>query len=190
MTENIELIVADKIKQVVDKLNAIYNFNMSNPKFYWDVNGTTAGLAKSKTMSVHFNLKLAKQNWDDFINNTVPHEVCHIAAWQWAKFFKKPIPKPHGACWNLMMREVGCKPTRTHEYDVTEVKRNSKRYLYDCGCSEKTEVSTVIHNRIKNGRIYQCLKCKQRLTNGTLKLTKYFSKSSPNGTTQTKDTLS
>lgn len=187
MNENTDQIVALKIEQVVNKLNSIYNFDMKIPKFYWDVNGTTAGLAKSKTMSVHFNLKLAKSNWEEFIQNTIPHEVCHIAAWQWAKFFKKPVPKPHGACWKLMMREVGCKPTRTHEYDVSEVKKQTKKYLYDCGCEEKKEISAIIHNRIKNGRIYKCTNCNQSLKNGSLKLTKYFSKASPNGTTKTKD---
>lgn len=176
----------NKIKETVGKLNNIYNFNLPTPQYYFDVQGTTAGIAKKKSQTIHFNEKLALQNWRDFIDNTVPHEICHLGVWMWASFFHKPTPKPHGACWKLMMREVGAKPTRTHEYDVSEVKKNMKLYEYECGCDKKTTVSSIIHNRILKGRKYKCLTCNKTIENGTRKLTKYFSKPSPNGTTNQK----
>ncbi len=159
-----------KVKETVDKLNSIYNFNLSYPPIFFDVTGTNAGLAKFKTMSVHFNTKLALSNWQDFIDNTVPHEVCHLAAWAWSLFYKKKFPAPHGSLWKLLMREVGAIPKRTHDYDISEVKKNTKTYQYSCGCKDIVEVSSVIHNRIIKGKKYKCTKCNQPLKNGTRKV--------------------
>jgi SprT protein len=178
--------ITDKVSQTVEKLNSIYHFNMKHPSIHFDILGTNAGLAKFRTMSVHFNLKLALQNWKDFIENTIPHELCHIAVWQFSIHTRRKIPKPHGATWKLMMWEVGAKPKRTHDYDVSEVKRGTKLYQYDCGCTNKVEVSHVIHNRIVSGKKYKCTICKKMLINGQRKITKSFSRPRPNGTTQTK----
>jgi SprT protein len=177
--------VENKIKSVVDKLNAIYKFSMKYPTYQFDVTGTNAGLAKSRSMSVHFNPTLALQNWDDFIDNTIPHEVCHIAVWHWALFFHKHIPGAHGATWKLMMWEVGASAKRTHEYDVSDVKKEVKKYGYKCKCLNPIEVSTIIHNKIKKGFMYKCKKCHTVLKDGERVLNKSFSRPSPNGTTRT-----
>lgn len=166
--ENIQK-TQDKVKETVDKLNSIYGFNMKIPKIYFDVKGTNAGLAKFRTMSVHFNEKLAVNNWEDFIDNTVPHEVCHLAVWQRCLFLRKKFPSPHGATWKLMMSQVGAIPKRTHDYDVSEVRRGTKRYEYDCGCDKRVEVSAIIHNRITKGRKYKCNRCNNLLVNGQRK---------------------
>lgn len=178
--------VERKVIETVEKLNKIYAFNMKNPPIFFDVTGTNGGLAKYRSMSVHFNTRLALDNWEDFLQSTVPHEVCHIAVWHWAKFFNKPIPSAHGATWKLMMWEVGAKPRRTHEYDVEEVARKVAIYEYDCRCEKPTEVSIVIHNKIKKGHVYSCRKCGTILKNGLRKLTIGFSEDSPNGTTLTR----
>lgn len=171
--------VIDKVNETVTKLNSIYKFSMANPNIHYDVRGTKAGVAKSHTMSVHFNPTLAIENWDNFINDTVPHEVCHVAVWQWAEYFKKPYPKPHGSRWKIMMFDVGVNPRRTHDYDVSNVKqKNVKKYQYKCGCATPIEVSSIIHNRIQKGSLYRCLKCRTSLSQGSLKLTKVFSRPS------------
>lgn len=183
-----ETLIVNKIKETVDKLNSIYHFAMIYPHYDWEVSGTSAGVARYKTMSVHFNKKLALTNWVDFINNTIPHEVCHVAVWHWAEFMKKPFPKAHGATWKLMMWEVGAQAKRTHDYDVSEVKRNVKIYEYSCGCENKIEVSARVHNKIQEGSTYRCRVCNQFLKNGMRKLTKSFSRESPNKTTKTIET--
>jgi SprT protein len=189
LTKEKEKQTEQKVIETVKKLNDIYKFGMPIPAIHFDVTGTNAGLAKRLSMSVHFNTKLALSNWDDFIDNTVPHEVCHIAVWYWADYFRKPIPSAHGAAWKLMMWEVGAKAKRTHDYDVSEVKKKTKTYLYQCGCPERIEVSSAIHNKIGKGNLYRCKKCHQTLTNGELKITMGFSRASPNGTTKTREEL-
>lgn len=165
----------NRIMEVVDKLNRVLGFNMSYPKFYFDVNSTSAGLAKSKTMSVHFNKKLALNHWKEFIENTIPHEVCHVAIWHWAKVLKDKVPPPHGVKWKSFMRAVGCVPTRTHSFDVSEIKRKTKKYLYQCACEKPIEVSPVVHKKIESGAIYTCKKCNQKLRGGNLKMSERMS---------------
>ena len=92
------------------------------PKIFYDVQGTNGGLAKYASMSVHFNIKIMLENFDDYLRTTVPHEVCHIGVWQkYLKENKQVSPKAHGAEWKLMMFVVGAPARRTHEYDVDEL---------------------------------------------------------------------
>lgn len=167
--------INNKVRETVEKLNSIYNFGMAVPSIHYDVRGTKAGLAKSKTMSIHFNSVLAMENTETFIQTTVPHEVCHIAVWHWARYFRKPFPSDHGPLWKKMMTDVGANPKRNHSYDVSSVKRNTKTYEYTCLCETPIELSSIIHGRILKGRVYRCRKCRQSLSNGILKPSKKFS---------------
>ena len=162
--------VTEKVNETVSKLNAIYKFQMATPNIYYDVKGVHAGFAKFKTWSIHFNPILAHENWESFITEIVPHEVCHIAVWHWCKYFKKSIPKPHGVKWKTMMLEVGVTPNRTHNYDVSNVRaKKIKEFQYFCTCATPIIVSSIIHNRILKGDLYRCRKCHESLANGTLK---------------------
>lgn len=176
--------VKNKIVETVDKLNTIYGFNLNYPNYYFDIKGTTAGIAKSLTMSVHFNEKLSKSNWKEFISTTIPHEVCHLGVFQLVKSKAlKKYPAPHGATWKLMMYQVGANSKAKHNMDVTDVKQNRKKYIYKCSCEDDITVDVSIHKKIKNGYSYKCKKCGIILSDGKLKLTKKFSKESPNNTT-------
>lgn len=177
-----------KVQYYVDKFNSIYKFNMPMPNIFYDIVGSKAGEARMSAKgaySVHFNPKIASLDWKEFINNTIAHEVTHIAVFQWSKFNSKPIPAPHGPRWNYMMREVGATPKRTHEVDVYDIKRNVSQYEYECKCPEPVIVSVRIHNNIKNGKkSYACIKCKTKLANGSKLIKTGFSVPSPNGTTE------
>lgn len=161
--------IESKIKETVDKLNKIYKFNMSYPLYYFDIKGTTAGIAKSISMSIHLNPVLAKKNWSDFINITIPHEICHLGVFQLVKTEgRMKYPPAHGATWKMMMFEVGSSSKATHNFDVTDVRRKIKKYEYDCNCDKKITVSATIHNKIKKGARYACKKCNTILKDGIM----------------------
>jgi SprT protein len=179
--------VKNKVSEVVNKYNAIYKFGMKEPKIYYDISGTKAGVAKYATKTVHFNPQIAIKDWNEFITNTVPHEVCHLAVLHWALFNKKEIPSAHGATWKLMMWEVGAKPRRTHDIDVDDLKKKTSQYIYQCRCDEAVVVGVRIHNNIKNKfKSYACKRCGMKLKDGELKMSIGFPVDSPNGTTFTK----
>jgi SprT protein len=171
LTEDKLKLVTAKVDETVSQLNSIYNFHMLSPSIYFDITGFKAGLAKYKTMSIHFNPVLANENWDSFLNEIVPHEVCHIAVWHWCNYFKKKLPKtPHDLIWKTMMLDVGLTPNVTHNYDLSNVrKKKIKQFTYACSCSTPTIVSSIVHNRILKGALYRCYKCSITLSDGILK---------------------
>lgn len=159
LDEVIEL--ENKIKSTVDTLNDIYNFNLKYPKYYFDIKNSTAGMAKSISMTIHFNILLAIENWNDFIKITVPHEICHLGVFQLLKTgVIKKLPRPHGATWKLMMHEVNAPSRTTHNFNVENIKSTRKKHEYACDCKEPIFVTSIIHNRIKKGYNYICKKCR------------------------------
>lgn len=180
-----------KVISYVNKYNQIYNFNMPVPNIFYDIKGTKAGVARMSikgAYSLHFNPRIAGKDWNEFINNTVAHEVAHIAVFQWCKFHGKKLPDPHGIRWNVMMREVGATPKRTHEIDVEDLKRQVSQYEYKCKCEDSLLVGIRVHNSIKSGKkIYSCKKCKTKLTDGQKVINIGFSVPSPNGTTEVRE---
>lgn len=164
-------LVTDKVIETVSKLNSIYNFNMPNPSIYFDLNDFEAGYAKYKSMSIHFNPILANENWNHFLAEIVPHEVCHIGVWYLCEYSKKSFPKfNHDPIWKKMMIDVGATPNITHNYDLSNLrKKKIKQFAYSCSCSTPTIVSSIVHNRILKGALYRCYKCNFTLCDGVLK---------------------
>lgn len=177
--------VENKVKETVDKLNKKFNFDMKYPHIYYDITGNNGGLAKSASMTVHYNDKLLKQNKDSFIENVIPHEVCHIAVFHLYQTKNKPYPKNgHGADWQIMMRVVGVNARQFHQYEVE--KKQPVEYKYDCGCAEGIVVPQRIHKKIKNTPMV-CKKCTKQLINGERIIKIGFKNPSPNGSTEIRD---
>lgn len=188
LTSELEERINNKVKETVDKLNTHFKMNMDIPPVYYDVIGTTAGIAKYRSMSVHLNTKLLLNNLEDSIENTVPHEVCHLATYYKHCLDKRPgMPKAHGASWKLMMWVAGANARRTHDYDVEEISTKKIEYLYKCGCESGIKVSKIRHNKIKSGHRYKCVKCNKEIHSGERIIKHGFSTPSPNGTTVTRE---
>jgi SprT protein len=184
LNDDLELRITNKVKETIDKINNHFGLDMPVPKIYYDITGTTAGIAKYKTMSIHLNTALLLNNIEDSINVTVPHEVCHLTTFYLHRKESKPgMPKPHGAAWKLMMWVAGASAKVTHDYDISEIKAQKKEYNYKCGCKDGVIVSAVMHGKIKHGNQYKCKKCNKVITNGELICKIGFIEPSPNGTT-------
>lgn len=81
------------------------------PTIKFDLRGTTAGRAWYPQCILQFNPILMLKN-EGFIAQTVPHEVAHLAA-----FHKYGMSiQPHGREWQLIMRLLGQKPKRCHNF--------------------------------------------------------------------------
>lgn len=161
LTPELEQRIQDKIVETVNKINEYFNLELKIPKVYYDAKGTKAGVAKYATMTVHLNKTLLLENVEDMVENTVPHEVCHLGTfYQHFAEGKVGQPKAHGAAWKLMMWVVGASPKTTHNYNMDSIRGVS--YKYQCACKEHN-VTQKKHLSMLRGAEYKCKECNNLL---------------------------
>lgn len=170
MTDNnIKKCVSDKIKELINKASSSYNINnIFIPEIKFTKRGKCAGCVSYVNGEVffNFNMVLLRENFNDFLSQTVPHEVSHFIVYllfghQYTKGGKRII---HGKDWKNVMSFFGCSSERCHSYNTSKSSvRKLKTFKYKCGCS--THILTSIrHNRIKKGTSsYCCSVCGERL---------------------------
>lgn len=107
-----------RVKYYVDLANTKFNLHLTYPSVLFAIRGTNAGTANAGTNTIKFNPTLLRENPDEFIQDTVPHEVAHLVAR--LRHLGKAID-PHGAEWRNVMWAFGCQATRCHSFDVSNV---------------------------------------------------------------------
>lgn len=130
-----------KIAECISKIESHYKVRLHRPKVLFSRRGTIAAVANSANWLVDFNPVLLNENVDEFVANTVPHEVAHLAC---DIIYPEPDPKSgkrdvHGKRWQELMSLLGVKPNLYHSYDVTnaKIRRKITRYRYVCNCCKK-----------------------------------------------------
>jgi SprT protein len=144
------------VKRCLDILGDRFQTTFATPEIKYDLEGRTAGQAIG-THTIRLNLTLLRENRQDMLENTLPHEIAHcvVAA-------RYPRAKAHGYEWERVMRLLGLSPTRCHNYETTPA-RIHKKFEHHCLCPEPHLVGSAVHNRILAGKYYYCRKCKARL---------------------------
>lgn len=129
---------------------------------HFDLRGKTAGMAVFPPRGkpyIRYNPELLLHNRDNFISQTLPHEVAHLVA---RSLFGAKI-RPHGHEWKLVMEFFGADPSRCHNYELADIPmRKIRRFTYSCGCRQH-QLSTIRHNRILKGQTYLCKRCGESL---------------------------
>ena len=126
------------------------------PHIRFDIRGKTAGMALLQRWELRFNPVLLDENLDAFLQEVVPHEICHLLA-----FAKFGHARPHGQEWkNLMCHYFNLKPKTTHSFDVSSVL--GKIFLYQCECGP-LHLSIRRHNKVQRKEAqYICRVCKKQ----------------------------
>jgi len=142
-----------------------HSLDLDCPKISFDLRGSIAGKARGFS-HIFYNLSLMKENWEDFWENTIPHEAAHsvVSKLNYLGFLRDNygIVKPHGKEWKAVMRKFGCEPERCHNYDVSNCGGWSRPFVYKCECNEH-KLTNVMHKRIKSGDGRFCRRCKATL---------------------------
>jgi SprT protein len=128
------------------------------PSVHFNQRGKIAGCARLQKNELRFNPTLLKDNISLFLDEVVPHEVCHIVA-----FILYGRVRPHGKEWQSLMIDLfGLQPRTYHKMDVTKVQ--GKQFEYKCECGP-IELSIRRHNKVVRGQQkYICRKCRVSLT--------------------------
>lgn len=139
-----------------DFANQKLNRSFKYPIILFDLRGTTAGQAWTTSNKIRYNLGIARDNFNAFIDRTVPHEVAHLVADQ---YFMKNCG--HGTEWKWVMGTIfGKEVSRCHSYDVTKHRvRKTKIYIYQCSCLEGCKVGAKHHKLIQTKQ-YNTVYCK------------------------------
>lgn len=112
--------------------------------------------------TLNFNLALALDNQDEYLNQICPHEVSHILDY-WMTGTSS-----HGDDWKYIMAFCfGRRPDRCHHMDTTGIKYHESRdFVYQCpSCRHEYHLTARLHNRIQSGkRGAACSHCNARPT--------------------------
>jgi SprT protein len=157
--------IVEKIKEYKAKAEQA-GYTLPQLFVRFDIKGAFSGQAirGQGKYTIRFNPTIARENMEEFLVRTVPHELAHIL-----QFVHKPnATRPHGKEWDFFCRLlIGKSIPRCHSYEVAHLKRKrqTKHYLFQCGCAGKTHrVSSVIYGRILKGRSYYCGKCHAKIS--------------------------
>ena len=127
------------------------------PQVKFNQRGKIAGCARLQTNELRFNPVLISDNLQLFMDEVVPHEVCHLITYQ---LYGRV--KPHGPQWQRLMAVLfDLKGATRHTMDVTKVQ--GKSFAYKCQCGPLT-LSIRRHNKVlSNKQSYICRRCKEIL---------------------------
>ncbi len=146
-------------------IRAAEHYGISPPRVEvrFDLRGKSAGMAShgaASGMVIRYNGLLLRENGEDFLRRTVPHEVAHLIT----RLVFGSRCRPHGAEWRRVMGFFGADPSRCHAYDTSRARtRTLKEFRYACGCRDHA-LTSIRHNRARRGQRYLCRSC-----GGTLK---------------------
>lgn len=158
--QDIKARVEAKTDEVLARLKG-WGMDVKRPKILYDLKGHTGGYAiGGHTIRLNIQVLNDPRYTEDMIEQTLPHELAHIAVHQlW------PRAKGHGREWQSMMFKLGLKAERCHQYETKAARKKATPYTYYCGCGEH-KVTATLHRRMQQGRMYRCRKCGRRLERG------------------------
>jgi|GEM_PF-3404077 len=112
--------------------------------------GRVAGMAKRKgdIYNIEFNVEAILRDWEEMVNNTIPHEMAHIV-----DMFLHGGRSSHGPRWQSIAYALGCNPRRTHNIPLTKARR-PRRYLYIASCGTQIELGSRHHRRVSKGETF------------------------------------
>ena len=151
--------IQSRVETCYQQAEAFFQQTFARPEISLKLRGQKAGVAHLQENKLRFNLQLYRENTDDFLQQTVAHEVAHLIAH--ALF--GPRIQPHGAEWQQIMRGIyQLPPLRCHNYAVK--RRATERFIYRCHCLDgEFPFSSRRHAMVKRGQRYQCRRCQTQL---------------------------
>ncbi len=154
------------MQQWIERARSIYNVaarRLPLPEVRFDLRGRAAGQAvlarrRGHADAIRLNADLLTSHPRDMLDETVPHEVAHVAV---HRLHGRRV-RPHGPEWKALMQAFGVPADTCHKLPVTPA-RQLKQFRYVCGCDEPAWLTSIRHRRAQNGTAYLCRRCGERL---------------------------
>lgn len=108
----------NECKKVLSKAEQLYQLDFSNVKYQFTTSGLCAGKAGWGNTLI-LSLEAAQVNWEDMVNDTIPHEIAHLVCQRIPR-----LGKGHDNGWKRVCVSLGLKnPTRCHKLKLTPAKQ-------------------------------------------------------------------
>lgn len=149
--------IIQRVEQCYAQAQKVLKHGFVRPNISFNQRGKIAGSARLQPNELRFNPVLLEDNLQLFIDEVVPHEVCHLLTYQ---LYGRV--KPHGRQWKMLMDLLfGLKGTTRHSMDVVKVQGRTFAYFCKCGL---INLSIRRHNKIeRQQQTYLCRVCNQKL---------------------------
>lgn len=155
--------VQAKVDETVLKIERMYNVVFrSKIIIRYDINSARlGGLAIYATNTIRLNEHFLEKYADEYINQTVVHEVAHLGIYHVYHLAGRRVGA-HGPEWKNMMIRLGAEARRCHYYKADEgVGRKRARYTYICSvCQGELSVGPKHHAAMQRGQIFQHKGCR------------------------------
>lgn len=119
-----------------------------------------AAIANVKLNRIKISILYLREQENETLNDTIPHEIAHIVA---DKLYGKNI-KPHGKEWYNIAVMLGSSGKVTCERLQIITPRSRRNFQLFCGCKVGPLVSRILVERIKSGDEYLCPTCRETVT--------------------------
>jgi len=158
----LQKIAESAVRQAEERARHYYGLALPAASISYSLRGHSAGQAlvtANGRTSLRFNQKLLEENREDFIRQTIPHEVAHLVVnWQARK--RRQRPRPHGPEWQAVMRDCfALEPRRCHSYATTAARVVLRNFVYSCGCREH-HLTGIMHRKISTHTLALCKQCR------------------------------
>jgi SprT protein len=158
--------MVDLVRQATDKVRESlciaerhFSKSFALDDVLFDLGGKSAGQLVYSNMSASYKIRINRgllhKDPNHVINQTIPHEVAHLVAFQ---VYGTKI-SPHGREWQSVMVDVfGLRPDRCHSIDTSSV--SPRPFVYTCSCPKLFRLSKRMHIKLATKRnAYKCKQC-------------------------------
>lgn len=131
------------------------------PQVRFDLRGLCAGQALQRDNCIRINLTLFRENVEQYLRQTVGHELAHLVCWH----VHGHRVRPHGAEWRQVMHVFGLPAQRCHTYDTARSRgrRVLTTFPYQCRCRIR-QMTIIRHRRmLRRPGYYSCIQCGEKL---------------------------
>jgi predicted SprT family Zn-dependent metalloprotease len=95
------------VRRAERRARVFYAIKLPEASLDFSLRGRCAGQAvveRTGATRLRINLQLLRENLDDYLIQTVPHEISHLVV-NWQARNKRSKPRPHGTEWQAVMRD-------------------------------------------------------------------------------------
>jgi predicted SprT family Zn-dependent metalloprotease len=146
--------IKEKFVEIIELAKKLYSVDLSVVKLDFNLKGRAAGMAswrgshfsKERSYKIRINRDMMMREFDDMLNDTLPHEAAHIVC-----FMNPSLGSNHDYGWARVCRALGGTGGRTHANEV--VYGNGRTYEYTATTGKTYRLSEQRHKKIQQGAV-------------------------------------